>query len=114
LWPDAGHDRTPKDIDEYLNLYGTFNSCFCLFCCQSLRSRWGGKCSFGKPALRSYAAALDLASTASGNAKATYGDLSRERESSEQFVWYGETEMQLRRWAIMRSIQANWHQDEGI
>jgi hypothetical protein len=41
-------------------------------------------------------------------------DLSRERESSEQFVWYGETEMQLRRWAIMLSIQANWHQDEGI
>jgi hypothetical protein len=42
------------------------------------------------------------------------GDLSRERESSEQFVWYGETEMQLRRWAIRLSIQANRHQDEGI
>jgi hypothetical protein len=42
------------------------------------------------------------------------GDLSRERESSEQFVWYVETETQLRRWAIMPSIQAHWHQDEGI
>jgi hypothetical protein len=41
-------------------------------------------------------------------------DLSRDRESSEQFVWYGETEMQLRRWAIMPLIQAHWHQDEGI
>jgi len=42
------------------------------------------------------------------------GDLSRERESSEQFVWYIETETQLRRWAIMPSIQADWHQDEVI
>jgi hypothetical protein len=41
-------------------------------------------------------------------------DLSRERESSEQFVWYVETETQLRRWAIMPSIQADWHQDEVI
>jgi hypothetical protein len=41
-------------------------------------------------------------------------DLSRDRESSEQFVWYGETEMQLRRWAIRLSIEANRHQDEGI
>ena len=42
------------------------------------------------------------------------GDLSRKRESSEQFVWYGETEMQLRRWAMMPSIQADWSQDEVI
>jgi hypothetical protein len=47
------------------------------------------------------------------NAK-TFRDLSRERESSEQFVWYVETETQLRRWAIMPSIQADWHQDEVI
>ena len=33
-------------------------------------------------------------------------DLSRERESSEQFVCYGETEMQLRRGAMTPSIQA--------
>jgi hypothetical protein len=43
-----------------------------------------------------------------------FRDLSRDRESSEQFVWYGETEMQLRRWAIRLSIEANRHQDEGI
>jgi hypothetical protein len=42
------------------------------------------------------------------------GDLSRERESSEQFVWYGETEMQLRRWAMMPSMQAAWSPDEEI
>jgi hypothetical protein len=42
------------------------------------------------------------------------GDLSREQECSEQFVWYVETETQLRRWAIMPSIQADWHQDEVI
>ena len=41
-------------------------------------------------------------------------DLSHERESSEQFVWYGETEMQLCRWAMMPSIQADWSQDEVI
>jgi hypothetical protein len=43
-----------------------------------------------------------------------FRDLSREQESSEQFVWYGETETQLRRWAIMPSIQADWRQDEVI
>ena len=41
-------------------------------------------------------------------------DLSRERESSEQFVWHGERETQLRRWAMMPSIQADWSQDEVI
>jgi hypothetical protein len=41
-------------------------------------------------------------------------DLSHERESSEQFVWYGERETQLRCWAMMPSIQANWSQDEVI
>ncbi len=45
-------------------------------------------------------------------------DLSRERESSEQFVWlnrpYGETETQLRRWAIAPSIRADSSQDEVI
>jgi hypothetical protein len=35
----------------------------------------------------------------------TLRDLSHERESSEQFVWYGETETQLRRGAIMPSIE---------
>jgi hypothetical protein len=34
-----------------------------------------------------------------------FWDLSHERESSEQFVWYGETETQLRRGAIMPSIE---------
>jgi len=43
-----------------------------------------------------------------------FGDLSCERESSEQFVWYGETETALRRWAIMPSTQADWSQDEVI
>jgi len=43
-----------------------------------------------------------------------FRDLSRERESSEQFVWYGERETQLRRWAMMPSIQADWSQDEVI
>jgi hypothetical protein len=45
-------------------------------------------------------------------------DLSRERESSEQFVWlnrrYGETETQLSRWAIMPSIRADSSQNEVI
>jgi hypothetical protein len=43
-----------------------------------------------------------------------FGDLSRKGESSEQFVWYGERETQLRRWAMMPSIQADWSQDEVI
>jgi hypothetical protein len=45
-------------------------------------------------------------------------DLSRERESSEQFVWLnrrcGETEMQLSRSAIMPSIRADSNQNEVI
>jgi hypothetical protein len=45
-------------------------------------------------------------------------DLSRERESSEQFVWlnrrYGETETQLSRSAIMPSIRADSSQNEVI
>lgn len=41
-------------------------------------------------------------------------DLSREGESSEQFVWYGERKAQLRCWAMMPSIQADWSQDEVI
>ena len=47
-----------------------------------------------------------------------FRDLSRERESSEQFVWlnrrYGETETQLSRWAIMPSIRADSRQNEVI
>jgi hypothetical protein len=47
-----------------------------------------------------------------------FGDLSRERESSEQFVWlnrrYGETETQLSRSAIMPSIRAESSQNEVI
>ena len=46
--------------------------------------------------------------------KEQWWDLSREQESSEQFVWYGETEIQLCRWAMMPSIQADWSQDEVI
>ncbi len=46
------------------------------------------------------------------------GDLSRERESSEQFVWlnrrYGEMETQLSRWAITPSFRADSSQDEVI
>ena len=46
------------------------------------------------------------------------GDLSRERESSEQFVWlnrrYGETETQLSRSAITPSIRADASQNEMI
>jgi len=49
-----------------------------------------------------------------GQSTLKYRDLSRERESSEQFVWYGERETQLRRWAMMPSIQADWSQDEVI
>ena len=45
---------------------------------------------------------------------AIFRDLSHERASSEQFVWYGETEMQLCRWAMMPSIPADWSQDEVI
>lgn len=41
-------------------------------------------------------------------------DLSREGESSEQFVWYGERKAQLRCWAMRPSIQADWSQDEVI
>ena len=45
-------------------------------------------------------------------------DLSRERESSEQFVWlnrrYGETETQLSRSAIIPSIRADSSQNEVI
>jgi hypothetical protein len=45
-------------------------------------------------------------------------DLSRERESSEQFVWlnrrYGETETQLSRSAITPSIRADSSQNEMI
>ena len=45
-------------------------------------------------------------------------DLSRERESSEQFVWlnrrYGETETQLSRSAITPSIRADASQNEMI
>jgi hypothetical protein len=47
-----------------------------------------------------------------------FRDLSRERESSEQFVWlnrrYGETETQLSRSAIMPSIRADSSQNEVI
>jgi hypothetical protein len=47
-----------------------------------------------------------------------YGDLSHERESSEQFVWlnrrYDETETQLSRSAMMPSIRADSSQSEGI
>ena len=47
-----------------------------------------------------------------------FRDLSRERESSEQFVWlnrrYGETETQLSRWAITPSMRADSSQDEVI
>jgi len=43
-----------------------------------------------------------------------FGDLSREGESSEQFVWYGERKAQLRCWAMRPSIQADWSQDEVI
>jgi hypothetical protein len=43
-----------------------------------------------------------------------FRELSRERESSEQFVWYGEREVQLRRWAIMPSIRADSSQDDVI
>ena len=46
------------------------------------------------------------------------GDLSHERESSEQFVWlnrrYDETETQLSRSAMMPSIRADSSQSEGI
>jgi len=45
-------------------------------------------------------------------------DLSRERESSEQFVWlnrrYGETGTQLSRSAIPPSIRTDSSQNEGI
>jgi hypothetical protein len=45
-------------------------------------------------------------------------DLSREGESSEQFVWlnrrYGETETQLSRSVIMPSIRADSSQNEVI
>jgi hypothetical protein len=40
-----------------------------------------------------------------GISMSNFRDLSHERESSEQFVWYGETETQLRRGAIMPSIE---------
>ena len=47
-----------------------------------------------------------------------FWDLSRERESSEQFVWlnrrYGETETQLSRSAITPSIRADASQNEMI
>ncbi len=47
-----------------------------------------------------------------------FRDVSRERESSEQFVWlnrrYGETETQLSRWAITPSMRADSSQDEVI
>jgi hypothetical protein len=47
-----------------------------------------------------------------------FRDLSREGESSEQFVWlnrrYGETETQLSRSAIMPSIRADSSQNEVI
>ncbi|ETW95401.1 MAG: hypothetical protein ETSY1_30795 [Candidatus Entotheonella factor] len=48
------------------------------------------------------------------NLSKQFRELSHERESSEQFVRYGETEAQLHCWAIMPSIQADRSQDEVI